>query len=214
MLISWKTKIVSVLGPLLLICVGYYAMAQQVIITTDGEFRGLVIGQSKQQIFNELVSRPDVLTVWPSTVSRDYINRDNIDDITVLADADMLVISGLGVSINVQLDNQEIWEIEAVTTTSRQVLEALPTDDINMFLDVLRVFVLDGTVDGVQSVPRKNPNNDKAVVSTTVEPNANTEIDLEWLFSYDRWDFTEKNKGTQSILIFSDGVLKNIEYRR
>jgi len=126
----------------------------------------------------------------------------------------MLVISGFGVFINVQLDNQEIWEIEAVTTTSRKVLEALPTHDINMFMEVLAGFISDGTVDGVQSVPRKNPNNDRAVVSTTVELNANTETDLEWLFSYDRWDFTEENEGTQYILIFDDGALKSIEYRR
>lgn len=214
MLFSLKTKIASAFCFLLLMGVGFFAMAQQVIITTDGEFGGFIIGQSKQQIFDELVDRPDVLSVWPSTISRDYINRDNIDNIEVLADADMLVISGLGVFINVQIDNKEIWEIEDVTytSTSRQVLEALPIDDINMFLDVLGEFILDGTVDGVQSVPRKNPNNDRAVVSTTVEPNANTEIDLEWLFSYDRWDFTEENKGTQYILIFDDGALRRIEY--
>ncbi len=189
----------------------YVASAEQSVLSTEG---GIVIGQSKQQVFDALVKREDVLSVWPSTVSRTYIDRENVEDIGLLRDSDMLVISGLGIFINVQLDNQEIWEIEEVTSSSREVLEKLPTDDFDAFFGVLRELILDGTVDGVQSLPRKNPNNDRAIVSTIPEPNSNTEVDFEWLFSYDRWDFSEEGKRSHYILIFQDDKLKNIEYRR
>lgn len=191
--------------------IGTILFAGFVIADSQRQKELIVVGLSKVDVFEHLISDPSILRVWPALVESQYITRENVSDISVLENAEMLSIGGLGLSLYIELDDGIVTKVTAGPATPQDIRLQLSRKSIEELIDVLSRLIVEGSVDNVESLPRRNPNQDRAIVDTTANSDMRTDEEINWLFSYDRWFFLEEESGRHFELIFLGDQLESID---
>lgn len=182
-----------------------------VIVDTQRQKEVIVVGLSKADVFEHLISDPNILRVWPALLESRYISRENVSDISMLEDAERLSISGLGVSLYIELDDGIVTKVTVSPVTPQDIRVQLSKKSIEELIDVLSHLIVEGTVYDVEALTRRNPNQGRAVVDTTANSDMRTDEEINWLFFYDSWFFLEEESGRHFELIFSGDELQSID---
>lgn len=85
----WKISIFI----LAILTVILFAYRQHHRVVIEGTFLGLTIGESKTQVFENLVERPDVSAISPR-VPAYYVTSENITELSRLSSIPAFVIDG------------------------------------------------------------------------------------------------------------------------
>ena len=84
-------------------------------VVTRGEFLGLKIGETKEEVFLKLVDKQNVTGISPEVTEDLVVNRNNIDDLSKLAGHQAFIVKGLKTSVRVYVTSGYISEISPAT---------------------------------------------------------------------------------------------------
>lgn len=184
---------------------GYYLHYRDV---RTGTFDGLTIGSSKETVFLAIDAKSNVSGIVP-LVPNLRITSENVEDLDLIRNVDAFMITGPGVQIRVEMRNGEITHVSR--HFSDQKLDG-EWQGIDQMIPAIAAY-LRGELDAaVFAVPRSLDFGALHMVSTMPQhPPSIREI--EWLFSFDHWQFNEDDRYTSLDLFFQHGKLARIEFR-
>ena len=197
--VSKRCHALSLLALLILVC------ASCTTVIESGEFGGLEIGMSKQEVLIALRERTDIIDVRVRVREDVFIEFENLEDIPKLSGSELIIISGPSFSAHASFDDGYIEEIyESMMNKVELPLEVgMSTAD---FLSAMRGVM--------ENNPRFRMYNAVKDSSRGIELNRASHEDEQYLYSYDSWVFGETDQRSTNRLFFEDVTLAKIVHTR
>ena len=200
-----KWAVVALTAGVLLAMLALYFAHHKVV--TSGEFRGLKIGETKEEVFLRLVDKPNVSAVSAMVTEYLSITRANTDDLRKLADHEAFVVFAHKTHVRVYVTDGYISDIS--TSDAGWEMESVAVGDpIDAAFPVIEKFLL---------------NEPNSRVFTTIQDRGNVSVEkgvsiidnpeFDWLRQYDHWGFSENVGYTYTNLYFTDAHLTKIVYK-
>lgn len=176
-------------------------------VVTRGEFLGLKIGETKEEVFFRLVDKPNVSSVSARVTEYLVINWNNTDDLSKLTDHQAFVVQGPKTRVRVYVTEGYISEISP-SSAGWQMETVAVGDPIDAAFPLIKEYLL---------------NEPNTQVFTTIQDRGDVLVqegisvidnpEFAWLRQFDRWFFIEDDRHTAINLYFADGHLTKIDYK-
>jgi hypothetical protein len=176
-------------------------------VVTHGEFLGLKIGETKAEVFLRLVEKTNVSSVSPRVTDDFVVNRDNIGDLSKLANHQAFVVAGPKTGNLVYIADGKIAKFR-VSYAGWQMETVSVGDSLEAALPAIKDYLLNN--EGAHVFPTIKDER-SVLVGEGVSIADNPEF--TWLMQFDRWFFNENDRYTGTELYFSDGRLTKIYFR-
>ena len=176
-------------------------------VVTRGEFLGLKIGETKEEVFLKLVDKQNVTSVSPEVTEDLVVNRNNIDDLSKLAGHQAFIVRGPKTSVRVYVTSGYISEISSATAGWQMESVAVGVR-VDAVFPIIKNYILNEPNGRVFATIK---NSREVLVVEGVAAIGNPEF--AWLRQFDRWAFFENDRHTAINLYFADGHLTKIDYK-
>lgn len=172
-------------------------------VITEGQYRGLEISQSKEEILKILQTKPTISTVSPYPYESFNIDQNSVQDIDRLMKAEALDITGPWFNAQLEFDNGVVSSLYLAPVNKGVSFGLTLGQPKEEALSILKVLLRNSQKIRVHNFTPGHPHFDLGTL---------TSEQRMILLKYDAWVFGESDEFSRMELYFQDGKLERMEY--